>query len=478
MPKVSIREIDTTGGEQLEFLNYTVVIPGPVLADSKGNKLAAGLITKAELNTFSAKVGKVDTAGEVDGFLSDTDASNFLKQDLGFIMIKELLNRGLTIYYVPAYGWKVDANPNYSFADNLERLTIFEQAEWPDNEGEVSSNPFKILKIHDRGFCDVRFITLGGLNQIEDKVTFEIQKCALECAGDRGDAVALLDVPTIAEDDERKLDNADIIDEWINGGLPAVQADDLPACGDFSGIASTKIIREGISWTDRESESYGRYGTIFSPHFVSDFNKENAFPTSFDYLACFARYINKFKDWFAMSGSVRGVSPFANLTPTIQFGDSDVNILQKRTDTQEGHIATNVICNIRPYGNVIWGNRTMHPLSKPNNGDPNAAIQLTASSFLNIRHLCIDIKKTLYRAARRFAFEPNSDELWFSFKGAITPLLDEMKANQGIRGYQVLKVKTNKKALFVARIKIIPVEAVEDFDLTVELADSIEVTEE
>lgn len=120
----------------------------------------------------------------------------------------------------------------------------------------------------------------------------------------------------------------------------------------------------------------------------------------------------------------------------------------------------------------------MHPLNKPNNGDSDAIIQLTASSFLNIRHLCIDIKKTLYRAARRFAFEPNSDDLWFNFKGAITPLLDEMKANQGIRGYQVIRVKTKKKALFVARIKIIPVEAVEDFDLTVELADSIEVTEE
>ena len=120
----------------------------------------------------------------------------------------------------------------------------------------------------------------------------------------------------------------------------------------------------------------------------------------------------------------------------------------------------------------------MHPLSKPENGDANAAIQLTASSFLNVRQLCIDIKKTLYRAARRFTFEPNSDELWFNFKGAITPLLDEMKANQGINGYQVIRVKTNKKALFVARIKIVPIEAVEDFDLTVELADSIEVTEE
>ncbi len=119
----------------------------------------------------------------------------------------------------------------------------------------------------------------------------------------------------------------------------------------------------------------------------------------------------------------------------------------------------------------------MHPLNRPDNADSSASIQLTASSFLNIRHLCCDIKKTLYRAARRFTFEPNSDALWFNFKGAITPLLDEMKANQGIRGYQIIKLRTNKKALLVAKIKIVPIEAVEDFDLTVELSDSIEVTE-
>ena len=119
----------------------------------------------------------------------------------------------------------------------------------------------------------------------------------------------------------------------------------------------------------------------------------------------------------------------------------------------------------------------MYPLSKPENAEAESAVQLTASSFLNIRQLCIDIKKTLYRAARRFTFEPNSDVLWVNFKGAITPLLEEMKANQGLKGYQIIKVKTNKKALLAARIKIVPIEAVEDFDLTVELTDSIEVTE-
>jgi hypothetical protein len=119
----------------------------------------------------------------------------------------------------------------------------------------------------------------------------------------------------------------------------------------------------------------------------------------------------------------------------------------------------------------------MHPLGKPDNANFDAAIQLTASSFLNIRQLCCDIKKTLYRAARRFTFEPNSDTLWINFKGAITPLLEEMKTNQGIRGYKIVKEATDQKATLKAVVKIIPIEAVEDFDLTVELSDSITVTE-
>ena len=36
MPKVSIREIDNTGSETLEYLNYTVLIPGPQLGHYVG----------------------------------------------------------------------------------------------------------------------------------------------------------------------------------------------------------------------------------------------------------------------------------------------------------------------------------------------------------------------------------------------------------------------------------------------------------
>ena len=44
-------------------------------------------------------------------------------------------------------------------------------------------------------------------------------------------------------------------------------------------------------------------------------------------------------------------------------------------------------------------------------------------------------------------------------------------------GYKLIKEATNKKGTLKAKIRIIPVEAVEDFDLTIELADSLEIVE-
>jgi hypothetical protein len=47
-----------------------------------------------------------------------------------------------------------------------------------------------------------------------------------------------------------------------------------------------------------------------------------------------------------------------------------------------------------------------------------------------------------------------------------------MKADQGIRDYKIVKETTDKKATLKAKIRIIPIEAVEDFDLTVYHEDS------
>jgi hypothetical protein len=108
---------------------------------------------------------------------------------------------------------------------------------------------------------------------------------------------------------------------------------------------------------------------------------------------------------------------------------------------------------------------TLYAEDDPVNGD------LVASHFLNIRQLCSSLKKQIYVACRRFTFDPNSDVLWINFCNAIKPTLEKMKADQGIKDYAIVKL-AGRKAELKARIRIIPIEAVEDFDIEISLEDN------
>lgn len=201
------------------------------------------------------------------------------------------------------------------------------------------------------------------------------------------------------------------------------------------------------------------------------FGGNKKFPGAFHYLACFDNSLGLgFAEWYAAAGYTRGVSSYTIDHTTVKLGEIAVQALEPRNiknqDTQP-KFAVNVIANFR--GNYyLWGNRTCHPL-----GDAAGGNDLVASHFLNIRQLCTTIKKQLYVSCRRFTFDPNSDVLWINFKNSITPMLDRMKADQGVRDYKIEKVYTDKKATLKARIRIVPIEAVEDFLLEVSLEDSL-----
>jgi hypothetical protein len=51
-----------------------------------------------------------------------------------------------------------------------------------------------------------------------------------------------------------------------------------------------------------------------------------------------------------------------------------------------------------------------------------------------------------------------------------------MKADQGIEDYKFIKVKNDRKAFLSAVIRIVPIEAVEDFDISIYLEDSLNGT--
>lgn len=285
-------------------------------------------------------------------------------------------------------------------------------------ESHISSN---LDKLKDRNNYDIKFLTSGGYYSATFGGTL------ISIAAARGDCTAIIDhsEKTVALDMETD-----------SGEIP--------------------------------NSANGKYGAMFTPWCTFQFpkwdSKKNtpltSMPGSLAYLLAFASSVNANNaNWLAAAGASRGGIPYLE-APLVVLSEDNVAKYQ-RTNTNNTGVSINPITNINPYGVIVWGNRTLNP---------NAS-GLVASSFLNIRQLCNDIKKTLYIACKSITFEQNSDLLWVKFKSMITPLLDQMQTGDGISGYQISKKKSTKKATLTAVIRIYPIEAVEDFDITLELAD-------
>ena len=68
--------------------------------------------------------------------------------------------------------------------------------------------------------------------------------------------------------------------------------------------------------------------------------------------------------------------------------------------------------------------------------------------------------------------EQNNEILWINFKSKLMPLLDQMVSGSGLTGYEIKKQKTTQRATIKAVVRLYAVEAVEDWDITIELADN------
>lgn len=497
MPRVNIREIDNTGVDTGTNIENIAFLPALKLEGyTEDDELISLDGTYTSLAQFEAQVTKIFETINVtweSGHKEEEEAKQYLNaiknyfiQDKGYAMAHMLLSYGLPIEYKGFYELdytNVQATVSETSPTTYKNIKmVFPVAESGSTDPLIQMyKEYSDRAVYDEKFVLPIYVDIDTENSAEEKEALRSMEYALNCAAARGDAYAFTYIPNY-------IKNSTDVDDWV--------------ADKFKDIASRYVARPGYSWSVSEStEKVGSYGATFSANIIipkykistpfalatgesGDLKvveytfKDAIFPAYLNYLLCYARHTVSTPDWFAISGAIRGVTPLSEIKLLAKYGDADIDIFQPRegglNNVNRNHIAINAICNIRPYGNIIWGNRTMHPLSVPENGSSDV-IQLVASDFLNIRSLCCDLKKTIYRAARRFTFDPNTDVLWINFKSMIAPLLERMKANQGIRDYRFIKQPTTKKALLAARIVITPIEAVEDFDITVVLEDSIEV---
>lgn len=253
----------------------------------------------------------------------------------------------------------------------------------------------------------------------------------------------------------------------------AGRGDCTALCDIDSSLYEGKAQSAAISCIQGATLKDSTYAAYFAPFVTynltkdSEFSDNMTFPASFHYLACAAKAAENYNEWYAVAGYTRGVSSYSINSIGCKFGEEAVQALEPRYQKNGLKVAVNLIIKVK-NNYYLWGNRTAHQLGVQNNDNGD----LVASHFLNIRQLCSSIKKQVYISCRKFTFDPNSDILWINFCNAIRPLLEKMKGDQGIQDYKFIKVKTAKKATLKAIIRIIPIEAVEDFDISLTLEDS------
>lgn len=273
----------------------------------------------------------------------------------------------------------------------------------------------------------LKFVTTGAYPSFE--TTAEIDAKLLSVASSRGDCVALIDhIP----DSKREL----------------------------TGNGSVIEAVEGKTYTKPE------YGAMFTPAgiYANQVTQNVIMVASFGYIIAYAVSVQSNPTWLAAAGAQRG--KVSNLVKELAKGnltDAVIDVYQARNSKA----SINPITEIKPYGELVWGNRTL----KNNQAEGG----LTAQSFLNIRSLLCDLKKVIYTTCKGLTFEQNSDILWINFKAGIVPLLDQMVNGNGLRDYEIKRKKSDVKGQLKATIRLYAIEAVEDFDITIELSDA-EVT--
>ena len=415
MSRITIKEQERVRFNSFDATENVVLVP----LMTTNSEEAAGLPTLYEnLRDFTAVVSSAPKASES----SDAEVDN------SYYFICELLNQGLKVL---VKRWLYDASGATSVESQLTQAIRGTEA-----TSESAAVPGIFNEVADKNLYNVKFITAGGYAQ----ANFDTKATLVDIAADRGDCVAVIDLPP--------------------GWTPANVLNNSDS--QFTSVGN-KYMYSTIVWPS----CYFNLSEFASSSAEAELLKNIEMPASLAYLAAFGSSVQVNADWFAVSGVIRGNIPDM-VKPKFEIGERLMHILQGDSPvsgTTYLKVRINPIMDAGVYGHRIWGNRTANSLSS------NDAQSLRFRDFLNVRILLCDIKKQIYHAAMRNTFEPNDDITWVNFKKICNTLLDQMQSGRGIRWYSWRRVDPEQRATIKAVLTIQPIEAVEYFDITINLTD-------
>lgn len=432
MPKIRINEYDMTGVVQKSPISNIIYIPiltnEAVPLTDKGKVVSICYSRKELKNRIESHLVKriEPTEGATVEAADDAESIELAKKSqIMYNIATRLIDLGFPVL--------------------VEGVAAAE-----DKTVKIPTDSINLLK--DKSLFDIRFLT-SGIDVVNNASLIGV-------AGERQDCVALINLDETATGFDYKV--ATIRKEFEK--KPSVYAAGFTPW--FYSEHPT-LIKDVQNLTETAGKPDVEDAEVV------------AIPAAYGYLFAYGRMLaNNAAEWQAVAGPERGIIPeLSDVCYTYSY--EDVEILQARgadgfakldDATDNVGVAINPIAWVRPNGYILYGNRTL----KKN----DAKKKTTAQSFLNIRNGVNAIKKVMYDAGRTFVFEQNTEVLWINFKNYITPLLDRMQNSDGLLGYTFVKVATDAKARLKAKLTVIPVEAVEDFDLDVYLVDDLTVTEQ
>lgn len=441
MPNTIIREIDKTSPGTETTQQHAVFIPG--FSSKQG--VTPGTVklcrTIAELESEFGDQPYMFLADQSARYANQSNVFSGFKKgtpDISYLMAKDLISRGIYVYY--------DAVSVPEAA--VEAANLID-----DFLGKLST---EFEKLKDTEEFDIQYATTGGYPVFEYSADKTILKNLVTTVATRGDCVLLVDA---INDTGRS----------VSTGITVYQS--------FKTYVETNSVQ---ITDDKRHEDGWTYAPLFYPG--GEYNLINAYkdstgkivsqatmPASFSYLVNFANALINYPEWYAIAGAARGKLTGTGFISSVV----DVPYMTANSWQPKDAVAINPICRVNPYGKLIWGNRTGCDNSANNSsgGDHGSEGGLIATSFLNVRVLSNMVKRLARKAANALMFEPNSDVLWINFKAQLIPTLDQMLSGEGLRRYELVREDTTEKATLKCKIILYPIEAVEFFDITVELAD-------
>lgn len=224
----------------------------------------------------------------------------------------------------------------------------------------------------------------------------------------------------------------------INGGyaIPAVQQKMLEIAesrGDAFAIldvpSTEQTTQRAVAYRRNTLNANTSFGALYLPDLqvISEDNIQVWVPPSGFVAACYARTDRVAAEWFAPAGLTRGKVAADAVRHTYRQGDRDA------LDSNQ----INFVHRMPGHGLVLWSQETLQA-------------HASALSNIHVRRLINSMQSAIKIAALIGVYEPNDDILRMQLRQISESILSPIKRGRGLYGYEIICDETNNTPELIA----------------------------